>query len=157
LRSTLGFSSLVNRFPTILSTLIHECSGPESSFCAWRKDNSIELGWERLLDDSEPLNGGSTVCRVNLTCSQVENSDCELSTQQTADFLSGIGDDSIQDYDFEQLLSQYGSYSGTSTMSGDSSTPRHPFTVHLVSQLQLQLHLQHSLLHAPRRETRPGQ
>ena len=73
--------------PDDLSTLMHQCSGSElCSFCAWRKDNPIELGWERLLEDSEPLNGGSTVCGVNLTCSQVENPDRELSTQQTADF-----------------------------------------------------------------------
>lgn len=111
--------------PDDLSTLMHQCSGSECSFCAWRKDNPIELGWERLLEDSEPLNGGSTVCGVNLTCSQVENPDRELSTQQTADFLSRIDDDCLfpkLDYDFEQVLSQYDSYSGASTMADTSGT-----------------------------------
>ena len=134
-------------------TLMHQCSGSECSFCAWRKDNPIELGWERLLEDSELLNGGSTVCGVNLTCSQVENPDRELSTQQTADFLSRIDDDCLfpkLDYDLSKFC--------------PSMTPILALALwlillvltllissrHLVSQppLQVQLHLLRSLLHA---------
>ena len=94
--------------PNDLSTLMHDCSGTECSFCSWRRDNPIELGWERLLEDSEPL------CRVDLTCSQVENPYRELSTQQTADFLAGFDEDVLFpriDDEFEQVLSQYDSAS----------------------------------------------
>ena len=61
--------------------------GSDCNFCAWRKDNPIELGWERLLETPESENGASTLCGVDLTCSQVENPYRELSTQQTADFF----------------------------------------------------------------------
>ena len=87
--------------PDNLSTLMHNCSGSECSFRARRRDNPIELGWERLLDDSEPLD--TNVCGVDLTASHVENPYRELSTQQTADFLAGFDDDLFPklDYDFE--------------------------------------------------------
>ena len=65
---------------------MHECVGSDCSFCAWRRDNPIELGWERLLNDSDPLECGARLYGVDLTCSQVDNPDCQLSTQQTADF-----------------------------------------------------------------------
>ena len=69
---------------------MHDCIGSECTFCAWRKENPINVGWERLLDDHE--GGGATVCGVNLTCSQLKNPDCKLSTQQTAEFLSTYDD-----------------------------------------------------------------
>ena len=84
-------------------------------------DNPINLGWERLLDDSdESSNGGPVLCRVELTCSQLENPYSELSTQQTADFLAKCDDDgSFPDIDshFEQILSQYDSGSTPSVQA----------------------------------------
>ena len=50
------------------SRLMHKCTGPDCSFCAWRKDNPIELGWERLLETPESENGASNLCGVDLTC-----------------------------------------------------------------------------------------
>ena len=70
--------------PDDLSQLMHECTGSECSFCAWRMDNPIELGWERLLETPESENGASNLCGVDLTCSQVENPYRKLFTQQTA-------------------------------------------------------------------------
>ena len=72
---------------------MHHCNGPDYSFCSWRKDNPIELGWERLLDDSESNNGGTRLCGVDLTCLQLENPYSELSTQQTDEFLAQLDDD----------------------------------------------------------------
>ena len=34
--------------PDHLNTLMHDCSGSECSFCAWRRDYPIELGWETI-------------------------------------------------------------------------------------------------------------
>ena len=74
-----------------LSSLMHSCAGPDCTFCAWRKDNPIELGWERLLDPEEAA--ATTVCRVDLTTSQLLDPSSELSTQQTTDFLANFTDD----------------------------------------------------------------
>ncbi len=35
-------------FLSNLSALKHSCSGTSCEFCAWRKENPICLGWERL-------------------------------------------------------------------------------------------------------------
>ena len=78
--------------PNDLTTLMHDCTGSDCTFCAWRKENPINLGWERLLDDDDQEGIGATVCGVDLTCSQLENPDRELSTQQTAAFLTAVDD-----------------------------------------------------------------
>ena len=47
------------------------------------------------------------LCGVDLTCSQVDNPDCNLSTPQTADFLTRFDDDCLfpkLDYEFDQAL-----------------------------------------------------
>ena len=61
-----------------LASLFHECTGEGCSFCNWRKENPIELGWEPLME--EELYG------VKLTSSQIADPHKELSTQQTSDF-----------------------------------------------------------------------
>ena len=107
---------------------MHDCRGPDCSFCNWRKDTPIELGWERLLEDSESNNGGTRLCGVDLTCSQLENHHCVLSTQQTADFLAQfVDDDSFPkiDTNFEEILSQYDSFA--------SPTPSLPAATTIVS------------------------
>ena len=90
-----------------LSSLMHSCAGPDCTFCAWRKDNPIELGWERLLDPEEAA--ATTVCRVDLTTSQLLDPSSELSTQQTTDFLANFTDDLYfprLDAEFENILTQ---------------------------------------------------
>ena len=77
--------------------------------CAWRKDNPIELGWERLLETPETEK--ISVAQIK-QISQVENPYCELSTQQIADFLANFNAESdcyfpSLDSNFEQILSQY--------------------------------------------------
>ena len=52
---------------------MHDYSGSDCSFCVRRRDNLTELGWGRLLDDSEPLERDTSLCGVDLTCSQVDN------------------------------------------------------------------------------------
>ena len=37
-----------------LKRLFHKCTGPECSFSEMRRQNLIDLGWERLLEDSLP-------------------------------------------------------------------------------------------------------
>ena len=39
--------------PDDLSGLMHSCTGPNCTFCTWRRENPIELGWERLLEPEE--------------------------------------------------------------------------------------------------------
>lgn len=65
--------------PDDLTTLMHDCTGAE--FCAWRKENPINLGWERLLDNDDHEGVGATMCGMNLTCSQLEDPDRELCIQ----------------------------------------------------------------------------
>ena len=64
----------------------------------------------------ESQEGGTSLCGVDLTCSQLEDPYRELSTQQTADFLANFDDDGYFpeiDSGFEQVLSQYDYSSGT--------------------------------------------
>ena len=79
------------RVPDDLSSLMHSCTGSNCTFCEWRKDNPIELGWERLLDPEEAAAGSSDghsamLCGVDLTTSQLLDPSSNLSTQQTTDF-----------------------------------------------------------------------
>ncbi len=76
-------------YPYVLATITPSfCTTVECTSVAIKNDivlgwadNPIQLGWEKFLDcDSEPLNVGTTVCRVNLICSQVKNSNRELTT-----------------------------------------------------------------------------
>ena len=79
--------SCIGTYTTVsdnLSQLMHQCTGSDCSYCTWRKDNPIELGWERLLET--PESDISNLCGVDLTCTQVDNPHHELSTQQIADF-----------------------------------------------------------------------
>ena len=73
----------------------------------WRKENPIELGWERLLD--EEACSSATLFGVDLTSSQVIDPSSDLSTQQTSDFLANFNDDlyfAQLDAEFEQVLTQ---------------------------------------------------
>ena len=63
--------------PEDLSTLFNRCTGPGCSFCAWRMDNPIDLGWKNLLSD-EPFSS-NIICGVELTASQVADPTTELS------------------------------------------------------------------------------
>ena len=113
--------------PDDLSGLMHSCIGPNCTFCTWRRENPIELGWERLLEPEEPCSTGSTLCGVDLTSSQMLDSSCELSTQQTTDFLANFDDENYFPHfnaEFEHVLtqvetstSQYVTASTTCTMS----------------------------------------
>ena len=108
-----GFNLCGPPVPRDLSSLMHRCGGPDCSFCAWRRQNPIDLGLERLLDDSASNSGGSRLCGVELTCSQLEDPYTELSTQQRADLLAHVDDDCTfpsMDADLEQVLSQYDSF-----------------------------------------------
>ena len=111
-----GFNLRGPPVPRDLSSLVHRCGGPDCSFCAWRRQNLLDLGWERLLDDSASNSGDSgdsRLCGVELTCSQLEDPYTELSTQQTADFLAHVDDDCTfpsMDAELEQVLSQYDSF-----------------------------------------------
>ena len=90
--------------PDDLSNLMHSCTGHTCTFCAWRRENLMELGWERLLEPEEACSSGSTRCRVDLTSSQMLDSSCDLSTQQT-----NFDDESYfphLDAEFEQILTQ---------------------------------------------------
>ena len=80
--------------PEDMSKLMHKCSGPTCSFCLMRKDNPIELGWERLLEDKEPGHHTNAPFGVELSCSQIGDPQKELSTQQTKVFLDNFDDDS---------------------------------------------------------------
>ena len=66
--------------PDDLSSLMHSCTGSNCTFCAWRKENPIQLGWERLLN---PESSSATLCGVDLTSSQV----LDLSTDFLGDEL----------------------------------------------------------------------
>ena len=92
-------SPLDSAVPKDLSTLFHECTG--CSFCAWRNDHPVNLGWEQLL--SKPV-GSNSLYGVELSNSQIEDPTTELSIQQTADYLV-LSDDYVQDFDkeFEQI------------------------------------------------------
>ena len=108
--------------PDDLTPLMHRCSGTSCSFCAWRRNNPLELGWERLLDDSE---SGARLCGVDLSSYQLENPYTEISTQQTADFLATFDDDSsfsTIDPELEQVLSQYDSSAASNPPSVPSAT-----------------------------------
>ena len=72
---------------------MHSCAGPNCTFCAWRKENPIELGWERLLNSEGACSSSATLCGVDLTSSQVLDPTSDLSTQQTTDFLANFSDD----------------------------------------------------------------
>jgi hypothetical protein len=95
--------------PDDLSSLMHSCSGPSCTFCAWRRENPIELGWERLLEPEEACSSGSTLCGVDLTSSQMLDPSGILCTQQTTDFLANFDDEGYfpqLDAEFEQVLTQ---------------------------------------------------
>ena len=47
--------------PDDLSRLMHSCAGPNCTFCAWRKENPIELGWERLLNSEGACSSSATL------------------------------------------------------------------------------------------------
>ena len=91
---------------------MHTCTGPGCGFCSWRKQNPIELGWERLLDSDDAETYGrasASTYGVELSSSQIEDPYKELSTQQTTDFLENFDCDDYfpkLDSDFEQILSQ---------------------------------------------------
>ena len=96
------------------------CTGPNCTFCAWRKENPIELVWERLLD--EEACSSATLFRVDLTSSQVLDPSSDLSTQQTSGFLANFNDDlyfAQLDAEFEQILPQVEETS--------NSQPKHVF------------------------------
>ena len=95
--------------PDDLSGLIHSCTGPNCTFCTWRRENPIELWWERLLEPEEACSTGSTLCGVDLTGSQMLDPSCELSTQQVTGFLANFDDENYFphfDAEFEQVLTQ---------------------------------------------------
>ena len=96
-----------------LASLFHECTGEGCSFCNWRKENPIELGWEPLME--KELYG------VKLTSSQVADPHKELSTQQTSDFLANFDDDDdnfpAYDAEFEQILTQVEQQSTTTQVA----------------------------------------
>lgn len=94
--------------PDDLSGLMHSCAGPNCTFCTWRRENLIELGWERLLEP-EACSTGSTLCGVDLTSSQMLDPSCELSTQQVTGYLANLNDEKYFphfDAEFEQVLTQ---------------------------------------------------
>ena len=98
---------MVLLFPDDLSSLMH--TGPNCTFCTWRRENPIELGWERLLEPEEACSTGSTLCRVDLTSSQMLDPSCELSTQQVTGFLANFDDKNYFPHfsaEFEQVLMQ---------------------------------------------------
>ena len=85
---------------------MHSCTGP---FCTWRRENPIELGWERLLEPEEARSTGSTLCRVDLASSQMVDPSCELSPQQATDCLANFDNENYFphfDAEFEQVLTQ---------------------------------------------------
>ena len=90
------------------SSLMHNCTGPSYTFCAWRRENPIELGWERLLEPEEAYYSGSTLCGVDLTSSQMSDHSLVLCTQQTTDFLTNFDDESFPqlDAEFKQILTR---------------------------------------------------
>ena len=72
--------------PKDISKLFHDCSGVKCSFCAWREQNPIKLGWEELLGmEAEYECDNNIVAGVELTSSQIADPSRELSTQQTSD------------------------------------------------------------------------
>ena len=104
--------------PDDLSGLMHSCTGPNCTFCAWRKENLIKLGWERLLDPEEACSNSATFCGVDLTSLQVLDPSSDLSTQQTADFLANFSDELYfpkLDAEFEQVLMQVETSIGSKT------------------------------------------
>ena len=113
--------------PDDLSGLMHSCTGPNCTFCTWRRENPIELGWERLLEPEEACSTGSTLCGVDLTSSQMLNPSGELSTQQVTGFLANFNNENYFphfDAEFEQVLthvekstSQYVTASSTCSAS----------------------------------------
>ena len=91
------------------SSLMHNCTGPSCTFCTWRRENPIELGWKRLLEPEEACSSGSTLYGVDLTSSQMSDHSLVLCTQQTTDFLANFDDESYfpqLDAEFEQVLTQ---------------------------------------------------
>ena len=92
--------------PDDLSGLMHSCTGPNCTFCTWRRKNPIELGWERLLEPEEACSTGSTLCGVDLTSSQMLDPSCELPTQQATDFLANFDDENYFNAEFKQVLTQ---------------------------------------------------
>ena len=48
------------------SRLYHKCIGSGCSFCEWRKHTTIDIGWEKLLEDPSV-----NLCGVDLTSSQL--------------------------------------------------------------------------------------
>ena len=95
--------------PNDLSGLMHSCTEPDCTFCAWRKENPIELWWERLLDPEEACSSHTTLCGVDPTSSQLLDPSSDLSTQQTTEFLSNFSDELYfpkLDAEFEQVSTQ---------------------------------------------------
>lgn len=58
-----------------LSRLYHKCTGADCRFCEWRKHNTIDIGWEKLLD--EPT---MKLCGVDLTSYQIASRTVSYST-----------------------------------------------------------------------------
>ena len=93
------------------SGLMHECTGSDCSFCAWRKDNPIELGWERLLETPESENSASNLCGVDLGCLDGQSL-LRIIYPADSRFLTNLDGDcyfSNVYSDFEQSLSKYDS------------------------------------------------
>ena len=80
--------------PKDISKLFNDCSGVKCSFCTWREQNPIKLGWEELLGmEAEYECDSNIVAGVELTSSQNADPSRELSTQQTSDYLAQFDDD----------------------------------------------------------------
>ena len=92
-----------------LNSLMHSCTGPNCTFCTWRRENPIEFGWEILLEPEEAYSSGSTPCGVDLTSLQMSHHSLVLCIQQTTDFLANFDDESYfpqLDAEFKQVLTQ---------------------------------------------------
>ena len=106
---------------------MHNCTGPSCTFCAWWRENPIELGWGRLLEPEEACSGGSTLCGVDLTSSQMSDHSLvlQLCTQQTTDCLANFDDESYfpqLDAGFEQVLTHVETSASANTMYTSSVT-----------------------------------
>lgn len=64
--------------PKNLSRLYHKCTRAGCSFCEWRKHNTIDIGWEKLLDEPS-----MKLCGVDLTSSQIADPHHELSLTES--------------------------------------------------------------------------
>ena len=112
--------------PDDLSGLMHSCTGPNCTFCTWRRENPIELEWERLLEPEKACSTGSTLCGVDLTSSQMLDPSCELSTQQATYFLANFDNDNYVPYfdaEFEQVLTQVETSTSQDVTTSTTCTP----------------------------------